>query len=1509
MKKLGLDLGSSSIGWSLRDDNNAFTNGVITFKSGMLKGQSGGYTSPTKDRREARSKRRLVQVHKYRKWELLKILLNDYAPLGKTELENWSKYSKGKTRKFPENPNFIKWLKCDFSYLGNNIKYNNPYELRVLALDAGKKLHKHELGRSLYHLVQRRGYKDIGETDSETEKQIQRRGESGFQRALENSRTIAEALKKEFLENDKRARNQYPYRDEYEGELLQILKVQGYDISKNKKGEYNNEFVQKIRTAIIWQRPLRTQKGNIGNCTLEPAKLRCPVSHPAFEIFRSWQFINTIKYFNDKGEKISLKQKERELLFEFFLKKEKNFKFEEIRKFLDKHFKSKLTYNYPLTKEGIYDTSVSGMPVCKGLIDVFGDIVKEACFELAEFKIQDEHVLKEKIEKAIANANIKKTTKGNDPLTIKEKEKIEISIRKDRLNNLHKIIGEYSLHDIWHILFVFDERTARENNFLERFAIKTLNIVNQKTKKGVEYNPFSKLKNNFLPGYADLSLKAICNIIPFLKEGHLYNEAVVLAKIPELLGENWGRQKDVIKKAVQIANENYNFHKTITGIVNNLIDKFKGLEPNETFAFKDYQYTLAESDLKDIKNVCIGFFGVKTWEGTTDAQKKIILQEIQTKYQAFFRDIKRAYRATPLLTDIFQETLKEKNIEICDKLYHHSNIENKYLKKYTDTKTGRVQLPTYTDKVTGALIETLPEPRIDSIKNPMFNKSMGILRKLVNELIKSENVDQDTEVVIEIARELNDNNKRAAIERYQNERKNRREKYREFLKELNNNKKRSLNIEQTISTFELWTEQTFEEAIDEKGNKVTNKGNSDILKEKEAIKRYELWMEQSGQCMYTGKLISIAQLFSNEIDIEHTIPRSLLPDNTMANQTVAYAWYNRLKKKIHLPTKCDNYDKDVKGWGTRITDRLEKWQKERDKWKKLYEDRLKAKGNEDEIAKNSRVQEKHYFKIHYDYWEDKIGRFIADEVKDSWVRRQLVDTQIVSKYAREFLKTYFKKVAVQKGSLTADFRKIYHFQEEDEIKSRNRHTHHAIDAAVLTLIPVNSSHRERILKEYYEALENSQPIPNRIPFKGFSSQAIIQNIENNTLVFNYVNDNILSQTYKNVRKRGRLQYLKDDQGRFKLDEKDKKILLKAKGDTIRSELYAKTYLGKIKDVERYDDGQPKREGEDWKYKTEKDEFIFVKREPIDKVKESDKLIEAIVDPVIKRLVREQKSKPEIKDFQGKIIRHVRIKTSAGKEVKDRINYLSKHDHKNKFYSESGSVPYAIFLQKISNGNIERAMLPIASFEIAKAYKEYGSFLIDEYLKKFDKENKTDHTCYTDRKLLKVGQKVIVLKSDEEYQKRTEASFQANRLYIITQFSEGSIWLKYHFEAQSKDEIKNNISLLKDSILRKYEVLEGISEVVEDMRIQDNKKRKDDYKKRRFSFNTINDSYRLKTLSKKIGIDRTKEIKRKLDELKAISATIETEGKSPLLKTASNNWNFLYEGVDFEISLLGRIKWR
>ena len=71
-----------------------------------------------------------------------------------------------------------------------------------------------------------------------------------------------------------------------------------------------------------------------------------------------------------------------------------------------------------------------------------------------------------------------------------------------------------------------------------------------------------------------------------------------------------------------------------------------------------------------------------------------------------------------------------------------------------------------------------------------------------------------------------------------------------------------------------------------------------------------------------GKMIPIGKLFSNEIDID-TIPRSKLPDNTMAIKLSAT--HGTIETRKSNTTQCDNYYKDEEGWGTRIEPRLNKW--------------------------------------------------------------------------------------------------------------------------------------------------------------------------------------------------------------------------------------------------------------------------------------------------------------------------------------------------------------------------------------------------------------------------------------------------------------------------------------------------------------------------------------------------------------------------------------------------------
>ncbi len=81
-KTLGIDMGTSSIGLSVRSTENGksiqdqleyFTS--IIFKSGVGRGKTGEF-SYAAERTKHRSGRRLYQARKYRIWETLKVLID-----------------------------------------------------------------------------------------------------------------------------------------------------------------------------------------------------------------------------------------------------------------------------------------------------------------------------------------------------------------------------------------------------------------------------------------------------------------------------------------------------------------------------------------------------------------------------------------------------------------------------------------------------------------------------------------------------------------------------------------------------------------------------------------------------------------------------------------------------------------------------------------------------------------------------------------------------------------------------------------------------------------------------------------------------------------------------------------------------------------------------------------------------------------------------------------------------------------------------------------------------------------------------------------------------------------------------------------------------------------------------------------------------------------------------------------------------------------------------------------
>lgn len=445
-----------------------------------------------------------------------------------------------------------------------------------------------------------------------------------------------------------------------------------------------------------------------------------------------------------------------------------------------------------------------------------------------------------------------------------------------------------------------------------------------------------------------------------------------------------------------------------------------------------------------------------------------------------------------------KEYLKEQyhvSDEKLKKLYHPSMMET-YPRVQRTNNHGVYQLGS---------------PRIDSVRNPMAMRSMFRLRKLVNRLLEEGKIDQDTEIHIEFARELNDANKRNAIALFAKENQNKNDEARKKI----------------INLFKAET------------GKDIDPTDVDVLK-------YVLWEEQGHICLYTGKQIRISDFVgaNPKFDIEHTIPRSVGGDSTKMNLTLCDSRFNRDVKKTKLPTELSNHDEIM----TRINEWKEKYESlegQIRKQKKL------SKGASSKEQKDSIIRKRHLLELQRDYWRGKYLRFTMESVPDGFSRRQGTDISVISKYARLYLKSLFKHVYTVKGIATSDFRKIWGIQKVYSKKERVNHVHHCIDAIVIACIGLDEYNK---LGAYYHDEENHEWYGmSKAYFKKPWSTFVedIEKVQDEILVYHYTPDNMPKQ--------GRRRILIDG----------KKVL--SKGDAARGSLHNDTYYGAIENdgVVRY----------------------------------------------------------------------------------------------------------------------------------------------------------------------------------------------------------------------------------------------------------------------------------------------------------------------------------------------------
>jgi len=1360
-KILSVDLGSNSIGATIRDlsdkENQFKKTTVITFKTGVGKDDYGRFTlSHAAERTSKRSLRRLYQSRKYKLLQTLEILREEkYCPIEKQSLERWKHYDKDEAikgndgRAYPINDVlFNNWIKLDFNNDGIP-DYTSPYELREKLVTEKFNFtiekDRYKLGRVLYHIAQHRGFKSSKKIQNADDEKDDNNGESYDKdkgAEVKKKKKFWEAIEKLDLKIDttitigkvfsiiekknkvnktniriRKELHQFVTRKMLMQEVEDIFKFQGISfgsIFKNKKGE----ALKVSQSPMFWQRPLRSQKGAIGKCTLEPNKYRCPTSHPAFEEFRALSFLNNIQ-FKIKDEKESEWQqipfKFRKEIYDdkFFRVSKKDFDFYEIAEWIKKknqHDQWQLNYNVK--------TNVSACPVSAKLKDIFGE-------DWQHYQL---------------------TT--NKPKQVK---------KKDGTIKEHKT--SYNIDDIWHILFDGDD-----DDIIEEFATGTLKLDDKKANK------FIGLYKSMPVAYSMLSLKAINNILPFLRDGLIYTEATLLAKVPKILGnEIWHLNKKNILSNLQthVIDKNRE-EKRILNIANNLIAQYKALPRDEKFAEKTFSYKLSETDHKidkasketdtnQILSAIQDAFGKNTWSEKEDIEQKQIINQVSDVYQSFFFDKERRFKKLPHLQKSMKQFLADnfdflqcpntfKELEdgekkcdciACKKLnslYHPSQIDI-----YPPAKEGYYRYGDIQKKMV-----MLGSPKTGAFKNPMAMRALHELRKYINYLIATEQIDEQTRIVVEIARELDDNNKRWAWKEYQDRRALENKEFRDAIYELLKDPEASGSIvnpdsDSDIDKFRIWYEmiegndaiEGFEEKkifvpLEKTTTKKNKKGKEEDVEEfnennylkinkslffklqkaKENIEiKYRLWKEQEYCCLYTGRMIGITDLFQeNEIDFEHTIPRSKSLDNSLANLCVCDANFNRNIKKNKIPFELDNY--------AEIEKRLEKW-KQKVKDLELNVDfwRAESKRATTKDRKDQCIRQRHLWQFELDYWNNKVSRFTMKEIKGGFRKSQLVDTQIISKYAFHFLKTFFNTVEVQKGRVTAEFRKIFGVQEVDTEKDRSKHSHHAKDAIILALIP-STAIREQMLTTWYEIKETRNLLlsdtekdktkiqediyllEERLRLLKYQCNlpnvnAVIDKVDGQILINNITKNNTLVGAKRRIRSRGKVVpsknndssiiYQTDENGNpiqrrhkdgnlvWKNDEFGKPLFdnagnkipvfivkeMWAKGDAIRGQLHKDSFLGAIKLVKKDDNGKwiknqnGEFEFEEVKYVIRED-LVYKKNAQSPGFKDLDDLKNQIIDKALFNIIEEQVK--EVGNFKDALEKGIWMVNRKGEKV-------------------------------------------------------------------------------------------------------------------------------------------------------------------------------------------------------------------------------------------------------------------
>lgn len=346
----------------------------------------------------------------------------------------------------------------------------------------------------------------------------------------------------------------------------------------------------------------------------------------------------------------------------------------------------------------------------------------------------------------------------------------------------------------------------------------------------------------------------------------------------------------------------------------------------------------------------------------------------------------------------------------------YMNGEKDFLSSY---EAEQICYPKIESNVVTKSISDLKHIQKNTLRNPVVTKIVNCAINIIKKLCETHDID---EVKIEMVRAMTTPS--AKREKLHSDNK-KREKVNKFIKNLIDIHFANISSEsiKNVNKVKMWFEQA---------NVSINFTNFSIL-EKTDINLL------TSYCLYSGKVIPFKSIFDSNIDIEHTIPKSRIYDDSFENNTLAYREYNQKKGKY----TAFEYFKENNISMRELTSFS---------YRKM---------------KNFRYADSKYISTDNDAID------IAE--KSQFNASSLNNTAYIAKYLVSHIKDYFRKVSITNGSITNEIRNMelidgenVHFSQvlsgenfplyldnNNDIRKkktkRDDNRHHALDAFIIAI--------------------------------------------------------------------------------------------------------------------------------------------------------------------------------------------------------------------------------------------------------------------------------------------------------------------------------------------------------------------------------------------------------------------------------------------------------------------------